>query len=398
MNDKAKTILRHAGLFVATFITSTLAGAELCFGKSAILYDSYGINPDFSWEDFTNGMQFSVPLLLFLTCHEFGHYFAAIYHKVKASLPYYIPVPPIPMFNIGTMGAVIRLRSRPYSTQQFFDIGIAGPIAGFVMALIILFYGFATLPPADHIFTIHPEYKQYGSDYANYVYEPEFFQKELAEKNIPGTIDVYVGKNLAYILFETFVADPSRVPNVHEVMHYPVLLAGLIALLFTALNLFPIGQLDGGQVVYGLFGEKRHRVVSTVALVALLFYSGLGFEFIGPTMTNNWLLFTIPCYISVMYFALSGLRLSRRDTLMYAVVMFAVHFILARLFPTLVGYSGWLLFAIVIGGVVGVRHPTAVIEQPLDSKRIALGWLALIIFIICFSPAPLDMRMFMAPE
>jgi membrane-associated protease RseP (regulator of RpoE activity) len=399
MNDKLKTILRHSALFIATFITTTFAGAELCFGKSILIYgEEIGINADFTWEHFELGMQFSIPLLLFLTCHEFGHYFAAIYHKVKTSLPYYLPVPPIPMFSIGTLGAVIRLRSRPYSTKQFFDIGIAGPIAGFLMSLIILFYGFTTLPPADHIFTIHPEYKQYGADYAAYVYEPEFYQKELAEKKISGTMDVFVGKNLAFILFEQLVADPARVPNVHEVIHYPVLLAGLISLLFTALNLFPIGQLDGGQVIYGLLGDKRHRIIGSVALVVLLFYSGLGLDLIGPSMSNNWLLITIPGYIVALFFALRGLRMSRRDTAMYAVMMFAAHFILARLYPTLVGYSGWLLFALIIGGVIGVKHPTAVVEQPLDYKRNALGWFTLIVFILCFSPAPLDMKIFTAQQ
>jgi membrane-associated protease RseP (regulator of RpoE activity) len=400
MNDKHKTILRHSGLFIGTFITTTLAGADLCFQQSLILYreDSIGINSNFTWEHFAMGMQFSIPLLLFLTCHEFGHYFAALYHKVKSSLPYYIPVPPVPMFNIGTLGAVIRIQSRPYSTKQFFDIGIAGPIAGFVMSLLILFYGFTTLPPAEHIFEIHPEYKQYGLQYADHVYEKEFYEKELADKKVQGTIDVFVGKNLAYIFFERYVADSSRVPNVHEVIHYPVLFAGLISLLFTALNLFPIGQLDGGQVSYGLFGDKLHRRIGSVAFVVLLFYSGLGLEYIGPRMSNNALLITIPIYLFGMFIALSGLRMSRRDTAMYAVVMFAVHFILARLFPTLVGYSGWLIFAVVIGAVVGVKHPTAVIEQPLDSRRVALGWLALIIFILCFSPAPIDMKIFMAPQ
>ncbi len=393
MSDKQKTILRHIGLFIATFITTTFAGADLCFGRSVLIN---GIN----WDDFKLGMQFSIPMLLFLTCHEFGHYFTAIYHKVKSSLPYYLPFPPIPvfMFNIGTLGAVIRLKSRPYSTKQFFDIGIAGPIAGFVMALIILFYGFKTLPPPEHIFSIHPEYKQYGLDYADHVYGKEFYEKEFREKKINATLDVFIGKNLAYIFFKKFVGDPARVPNVHEVIHYPVLLAGLISLLFTALNLFPIGQLDGGQVIYGLFGDKRHRIIGSIALVVLLFYSGLGNEFIGPSMSNDWLLVSIPLYIFGMFVALRGLQMSRRDTAMYAVVMFAVHFILARLYPNLVGYSGWLLFAVIVGGFVGVKHPTAVIEQPLDYKRNALGVLTLLMFIVCFSPAPLGIQLITAQQ
>jgi membrane-associated protease RseP (regulator of RpoE activity) len=391
MTKDQKRILLQAGLFLATFVTTTLAGAELCYNRSIQA-------PGFTWNDFLLGMEFSIPLLLCLTFHEFGHYFAAMYHKVKASLPYYIPVPPLPMFNIGTLGAVIVRRERALKNVHEFDIGIAGPISGFVMSLIILFYAFTTLPPAEHIFSIHPEYKQYGLDYAKYVYEPEFIQKELTEKKLPGTIDVFVGKNLVFMFFERFVADPARVPNVHEVMHYPALLAGLIALFFTALNLFPIGQLDGGHATYGLFGRKHHRWIGSFFLIVLLFYSGLGLEFIGPGMSNNGLLIAIPLYIFAIYVSMIGLGWKRRDTAMYAVLMFAAHFILARMYPTLTGYSGWLLFLIIVGRFVGVQHPGAVIEQPLDSRRVLLGWITLVIFIVCFSPAPLDMKMFTVPE
>src|SRR5689334_14046503 len=181
MNKESKRIALQAALFVMTFITTTLAGAELAYGKTVIAL-FFGLS--YTWSDFLSGMEFSIPLMLFLTCHEFGHYFTAIYHKVKTSLPYYIPLPPIILFSIGTLGAVIRLRERPASNIQSFDIGIAGRLAGFVMALAILFYGFTTLPPSEHIFEIHPEYKQYGLSYADHVYTPEYFKKEIeARKN-----------------------------------------------------------------------------------------------------------------------------------------------------------------------------------------------------------------------
>src|SRR6185436_15295388 len=120
---------------------------------------------------------------------------------------------------------------------QIFDIGIAGPLAGFVVAFAILWYGFATLPPPEYIFQFHPSYEQYGLDYANFVYRPEFMPE--------GTVDLVMGKNLLFMFFEKFVADPTRVPNPHEIMHYPYLLAGFWALVFTGINLLPIGQLDG---------------------------------------------------------------------------------------------------------------------------------------------------------
>ncbi|HET9053631.1 MAG TPA: site-2 protease family protein, partial [Cyclobacteriaceae bacterium] len=93
MRNEHKRIIIQVLLFCTTCCTTTLAGAEWCFGKSWIVYaeDGIFINPDFTWADFINGMQFSVPFLLILTVHEFGHYFTARHHRVKSSLPYYIP-------------------------------------------------------------------------------------------------------------------------------------------------------------------------------------------------------------------------------------------------------------------------------------------------------------------
>src|SRR5690349_19945748 len=151
MTKERRIIVIQIFLFLATFVTTTLAGADWCYGKTSIVilpFDDIYINHDFSVSDFILGLNFSIPFLLILTVHEFGHYFTAAYHKVKSSLPYYIPFPPLP-FSIGTMGAVIRLRSRIYSKMQNFDIVLAGPLAGFVMALIVLICGFASLPPAE---------------------------------------------------------------------------------------------------------------------------------------------------------------------------------------------------------------------------------------------------------
>jgi membrane-associated protease RseP (regulator of RpoE activity) len=189
MTREGRRIVLQVVLFILTFITSTLAGAEWAYSKSIL-------SGNYSWSDFVSGMSYSVPFLLYLTVHEFGHYFTAIYHKVKTSLPYYIPIP----FSIGTLGAFIRLRARPASNIQQFDIGIAGPLAGFVVAVILLIYGFSTLPPAEYIFQFHPEYKQFGADYAKYVYAPEF----LKGKNI---VDFTIGKNLIFLLAEQFVDD-----------------------------------------------------------------------------------------------------------------------------------------------------------------------------------------------
>jgi membrane-associated protease RseP (regulator of RpoE activity) len=378
MNSDTKRVLIQLALFITTLITTTLAGTEWASGRSVFM-------PDYSWSDFFSGMQFSIPFLFILTVHEFGHYFTAMYHKVKATLPYYIPIPPLP-FSIGTMGAVIRLREKIYSKKQNFDIGIAGPLAGFAAALLVLFYGFTHLPEPEYIFQIHPEYEQYGPNYADVVYEN---QKE-------NTIDIIIGRNLLFLFFENFVADPARVPNPHEIMHYPFIFAGFLSLVFTFLNLLPIGQLDGGHVVYGLFGFKTHRIIASTIFIALMFYAGIGV--VTPRDPPETLLYWIPGAIAFLYFALSGLGLPKRDTLMYALIMFAASFLLSWVYPTLEGYSGWLLFGFLIGRFIGIHHPPTEIEEPLDAKRIILGWLALLIFIICFTPAPLKIVQVISPQ
>lgn len=373
IKDERIRIVFQIVLFIATFITTTIAGAEWTYGKSVYI--------EFTWADFLSGMHFSVPFLLILTVHEFGHYFTAMYHKVKSSLPYYIPVPPIP-FSIGTLGAVIRLRSRVPSTIQNFDIGIAGPLAGFVMALVVLFYGFLTLPPPEWIFEIHPEYAQYGLTYADRVYANQ-------AENI---LDVTIGKNLLFLLFENFVADPARMPNPHELMHYPYLFAGFLALVFTSLNLLPIGQLDGGHVLYGLVGYKTHRIVASVFFIGFMFYAGLGSEYIHASMPIQELQFSIPIYILFLYFCFTGLKLPVRDTIMYTALVFGAQYVLSVLYPTVQGFSGWLLFGFILGRFLGIQHPRTEIEEPLDENRKILGWIALIVFILCFTPNPIEMR------
>jgi membrane-associated protease RseP (regulator of RpoE activity) len=376
MRKETKRIIFQVGLFIITFITTTLAGTEWVYGRSVFV-------TDYSWADFAHGLSFSIPLLLILTVHEFGHYFVAMYHKVKTSLPYYIPIPPIPFlpFSIGTMGAVIRLRSRPQSNLQNFDIGLAGPLAGFIVALFILVYGFVTLPPPEYIYQFHPDYEQYGLNYADHVYEPGYL------KNQQGLIDVQIGTNLIFWIFQNTFADPARVPNAHELMHYPVLLACYIALFVTCLNLLPIGQLDGGHVVYGLFGFKIHKIIATVFFVALMFYAGLGLPYIRPDFAyQHW---GIIGYLFFLYMAFKGLGLKDRDTLMYALLMFATHISLVYFAPRVNGYEGWLLFGFILGRFIGVQHPPSEIEQPLDSGRVLLGWITLLVFILCFSPAPI---------
>jgi Peptidase family M50 len=372
MELSPRRIALHAGLFLLTFITTTFAGSEWIHGKS-ILVSGY------TWADFLSGMPYSVPFLFVLSVHEFGHYFTAIHYRIKTTLPYYIPLPPFP-FMIGTLGAVIRLKSRMPSKQQTFDVGISGPLAGFVATLGVLWYGFTTLPPPEYVFQFHPNYENYGLAYADHVYSDAFLSA--------GAADVLIGKNLLFIFFEKFVADPVRVPNVHEIIHYPYLFAGFLSLVFTSINLLPIGQLDGGHVLYGLLGYQGHRRVASVVFVGFIFFAGLGsITYFGPAADPFWY---TPLYLLFLFVTLMGLRLSWLDTLMYAVIIFSSQFLLSWLIPGIKGYPGWLVFVFVIGRFIGVDHPPCVVEESLSPGRRILGWIALGVFVVSFAAKPLE--------
>ena len=117
--------LRHLGLFILTFILTTISGAEWMYGKWLLFGEEV-----LSLQNILNGLHYSIPFLLILTVHEFGHYFAAKYHDIKVTLPFYIPfwlgfIPGMPSF--GTMGAVIRIKETIHSRRNYFDVGVAGP-------------------------------------------------------------------------------------------------------------------------------------------------------------------------------------------------------------------------------------------------------------------------------
>ncbi len=412
MEKQARTHLIQLLLFVVTFISTTLAGAEWMYGGSFI----YGPHP-MGWDEFWGGMHFSVPFLAILTCHEFGHYFTARYHRVNVTLPYYMPLwlGFLPSFSIGTMGAFIRIRERVNSLTKTFDIGLAGPLAGFVVALGVIFYGFTHLPPKEDIFTIHPEYELFGENYAEYVYDVDtfFLKTDLAKINpraasyyVADTIrlgpsyqlGVHMGDNLIYAFARAYLvpdAERDRIPNPNEIFHNPYLLAGFLALLFTAINLLPIGQLDGGHVLYGLIGSRKHRLVAMAAYIALLTYSGLGtgvFGVFNPfdlTQDMPDILIAVVAYAFFLFYLLGKTGYSNQQKLIISLGIIALQEFLLLTFPGIEGYGGWMLFAFIIGRYLGVFHPPVAVEEPLTPGRKVLGWLALIIFILSFSPQPL---------
>lgn len=413
--DKEQRIkIIQIGLFIVTLIVTTISGAEWMTGRS-LFYGEQTITSS----ELLNGLQFSIPFLLILTVHEFGHYFMAQYHKVKVTLPFYIPLwlgflPGFP--SLGSMGAFIKIKDIIDSRKKYFDIGIAGPLAGFVVALLVLVYAFTHLPEKESIYDIHPDYEAFGLDYADHVYSydynlhqhHEFYLSDRASDSLayaaehgsaqdweypvfeawPAYSSTYLGGNLLFNIFEyLFVSDPSQVPNRYELAHYPLLFAGFLALFFTSLNLLPIGQLDGGHILYGIIGYKHHKVVSQILFISLLFYAGLGMA--NPHRLSEGMLNEL-IYLGFLYLCFTKFTNKKRDKVMYALGVFSAQMTVNFFYPTIEGYSGWLLFSFLLGRVLGIYHPPVLIDQPLDMKRQVLGWIALGVFIISFSPKPFN--------
>lgn len=366
----------HIFLFVLTLLTTTLAGVEWIFGRPLFFsfFDARAY-PFFTWAQVRQGLLFSVPFLTVLTCHEFGHYFTARYYRIRVTLPYYIPIWFGPVSSIGTMGAFIRIKEKIISRKEFFDVGIAGPLAGFVVALPLLYYGFTHLPDPTYIFKIHPDYAKYGLDYAETVYQ-----------QTDGT-SFALGKNLLFLFFERYVAtDPAAVPNAYEVIHYPLLFAGYLSLFFTALNLLPIGQLDGGHILYGLIGQHHFNRLSPILFVLFIGYAGLGI--FSPNLPLEDAQWVFPAYGLYLYVVLRGAVPSSRHALLLITGILVFQYGMAYVFPDIEGYMGWLVFGLILGRFLGVFHPAAYDERPLSPGRKVLGYVALLIFVLSFSPTP----------
>jgi len=284
----------HALLLLLTLVTTTAIGARLVANFRDNL-PAFDLERDLAaivamWShplELIGGLPFSLTLLTILLAHEFGHYLACRYYRVDASLPYFIPFPSF----IGTLGAFIRIRSPIYSRQVLFDIGIAGPLAGFVFLLPALAIGLAY------------------------------------SKILPGIAnrgDLVMGVPLLIRALDKAIF-PGISPA--DIYLHPVARAAWVGIFATALNLLPIGQLDGGHILYSFVGD-RHKLLSKIFVVALL---PLG-------------LFT-------------------------------------RYWP-------WFLWAVLLY-IFCLRHPSIFDSSRLSPGRRWLGYLALAIFVLCFMTTPL---------
>jgi membrane-associated protease RseP (regulator of RpoE activity) len=290
--------LRAGDLLLLTFFTTTTLGpAVYLWSRTDVTTDLVPfLLPDTVravWGDpflLRLGLSFSVPVLLILLAHELGHYIACRRYGITATLPYFLPTP----FMLGTLGAFIRIPERIRTKRELFDVGVAGPIAGFVMLLPFLFYGVAKSQPA----VLH---------------------------SAGGSL-LIPGRCLALVLVTWLFhgrLDPGMILNLH-----PFALAAWFGLLATAINLIPLGQLDGGHILYAAAGRWQRRLAMPVWL-------GL---------------------------ALAGLY-----------------------------WPGWWVWCVLVLVVIGPFHPPVRDERvPLDRRRLALAWVALAMLILSFIPAGVD--------
>lgn len=216
----------HVLLFILTFMTTLLAGA----------FFTEGVIPWQNPEKIYLGLPFSLTLLLILLTHELSHYFMSRRHNIPATLPYFIPAPTI----IGTFGAIIKMKPPIFDRRSLLDIGAAGPIGGFIVAVIAVVIGLtlSDIRPAEEI--------QAG---------------------------IFFGSSILFSFLTELILNIE--PDNYAVLLHPVAFAGWVGLLVTSLNLLPIGQLDGGHIAYAFLGEK-HSWLSRLMIPVLI---ALGFIF-----------------------------------------------------------------------------------------------------------------------
>jgi membrane-associated protease RseP (regulator of RpoE activity) len=220
----------NAALFLATLLTTLFVGALMEGGQP--LSDPRAL---------LQGAPFSASLLLILGFHELGHYLTARAYGVQVSLPYFVPLPLPPM---GTMGAIIRMRSPIPNRKVLFDIGIAGPLLGLVFAVPVLIIGLMLSPVQS-----------------------------------PSGAVLQEGNSLAYLFLKWLVKGP--IPDGFDVILHPMALAGWLGFFVTALNLMPLSQLDGGHIAYAVMGRGHRKIV-------WLFLTALGALFL-VTHWQGWL-------------------------------------------------------------------------------------------------------------
>ncbi|TAF10236.1 MAG: site-2 protease family protein [Nostocales cyanobacterium] len=238
LNNVTQAITALA-LLLLTLVTTALVGTQIA-----------GIELTKLRSDFTlifKGLPYALGLITILGIHELGHYFTARFHKIRSTLPYFIPVP----FFLGTFGAFIQMRSPIPNRKALFDVSIAGPIAGFIATLPLLFWGLAhseIVPLSEKTGLLNPN-----------ALNPKY--------------------SILLALFSKLALGSELTAKSALDLH-PVAVAGFLGLIVTALNLMPVGQLDGGHIVHAMFGQRAAVVIGQIARLLLLILSLVRQEFL----------------------------------------------------------------------------------------------------------------------
>jgi len=250
----------NIALFIATLLSVMLTGATLSSDASSEMFviHSYRDILDLA----VSGLPFATSLLLILGAHEFGHYLMGRYHKVRVTLPYFIP---FPMSLLGTLGAFINIQEPPRNRRVLFDISIAGPIAGLVVAIPILIFGL-TQSHLGQIPAVISQDMGFTVEGNSILYL--FAKKLVFNQWLPIPASFGTLPPLLYWVKYFFTGQPLPLGGI-DVMISPIVWAGWAGLLVTCLNLIPAGQLDGGHILSTLIGQKRLRFLLPVIVLVL---------------------------------------------------------------------------------------------------------------------------------
>ncbi|GAB4542772.1 MAG: site-2 protease family protein [Anaerolineales bacterium] len=240
-------------LFILTILSVMLAGAQV----EGVIPDDFLGQILLMAKNIFSGWQFALSLLTILLAHELGHYFMSRYRKTPATLPYFIPFPLSPL---GTMGAAILMRGVPKNKRILFDIGAAGPLAGLVFAAPILIFGLSL--SSTGVIEPNPNGFLEGNSLLYLLAKFVVFGKAL-----PAPVEP---QGMLYWLQYFFTGRPVPFGGLDVFIH-PIAFAGWAGILVTALNLIPAGTLDGGHIVYALFGDKAKKLFPYLVGLMLLF-------------------------------------------------------------------------------------------------------------------------------
>ncbi|MFB2875514.1 site-2 protease family protein [Floridanema aerugineum] len=247
-------------LLLITLFTTTVIGTEI----AGVTVKALQSDPSL----LIKGLPYSLALMTILGVHEMGHYLMAKRYKIRTTLPYFIPIP----FFLGTFGAFIQMRSPVPNRKALFDVGIAGPLAGFIVTLPLLIWGLANS-------SVVP----------------------LPERTGILQFDALIPNFSILLAILSKLAIGSELTSKSAINLHPVAVAGYIGLIITALNLMPVGQLDGGHIVHAMFGQRKAAAIGQLARLLLLFVSLMPILFQVTLIPRDFLLWALFLFLMPVF-------------------------------------------------------------------------------------------------